>query len=196
MAPTAEVSWEVAARAIARGAPPAKLTLTLCAEDVFLEEVRHQSYRGDSLLHVAAVAFDVRTAKRLLKLGADVRARNRRGAEPLHYACDGAPGTPRWNPKQQAAMVVLLLASGADANALDKSGVAPLHRAVRTRSTSAVEALLAGGADVTLKNGSGSTASDLARVTSGRSGSGSAEARAEQKKLLTVLSASAGKGRR
>jgi ankyrin repeat protein len=40
-----------------------------------------------------------------------------------------------------------LVARGADPDALDKDGVAPLHRAVRTRSTGAVAALLAAGAD-------------------------------------------------
>ncbi|MFT3710626.1 MAG: ankyrin repeat domain-containing protein [Archangium sp.] len=177
------MKWSVAARSIARGEPPAKLTLELCTEDLFLEEIRHQSYRGDSLLHVAAASFDVATAKKLVKLGADVRARNRRGAEPLHYAADGAAGTS----KSQAAMVKFLVASGADANALDKSGVAPLHRAVRSRCTSAVEALLAAGADATLKNGSGSTPADLAHVNSGKSGSGSAEAHAEQQKIIALF---------
>jgi hypothetical protein len=31
--------------------------------------------------------------------GASVRARNRRGAEPLHYAADGNPGSAGWNQR-------------------------------------------------------------------------------------------------
>ena len=40
--------------------------------------------------------------------GADVRARNRRGAEPLHYAADGAPGSDRWDPDAQYAVIEFL----------------------------------------------------------------------------------------
>ena len=36
-------------------------------------------------------------ARKLMAMGADVRARNRRGAEPLHYAADGSPGSRTWN---------------------------------------------------------------------------------------------------
>src|SRR5215831_12373348 len=45
-------------------------------------------------------------ARKLIAMGADVRARNRRGAEPLHYAVDGTPGSRAWNPDAQAATVV------------------------------------------------------------------------------------------
>jgi hypothetical protein len=38
---------------------------------------------GDSA-HIAAAAYQTRIADELLARGADVRARNRRGAEPLH----------------------------------------------------------------------------------------------------------------
>jgi ankyrin repeat protein len=71
--------------------------------------------------------------QKLIATGANVRARNRRGAEPLHYAVDGMPGSRTWNPPAQAATVARLIEAGADPNATDKSGVAPLHRAVRAR---------------------------------------------------------------
>lgn len=51
------------------------------------------------------------------------RARNRRGAEPLHYAAD----TNRWDPTAQAETIEYLISIGADPNALDGSGVAPLQ---------------------------------------------------------------------
>lgn len=153
----------------------------------FLDEIKHYVYAGDTLLHVAAASYDLAIAKSLLAAGADVRARNRRGAEPLHYAADGGPGLATWDPKGQAAIVDFLVASGADPNALDESGVAPLHRAVRTRCTRAVRALLAGGADRNLANANGSTPIDLARATTGRGGSGSPEAKAEQLKIVRLL---------
>jgi hypothetical protein len=50
-----------------------------------------------------------------------------------------------------------------------------------------VAALIVGGADVNLRNGRGSTPLAIARVTSGRGGSGSDRARAEQRKIIEIL---------
>ena len=82
-----------------------------------------------------------------------------------------------------------LIEAGADPDAADARGVAPLHRAVRTRSAQAVAALLAGGADASLPNRSGSTPLKLAQQTTGRGGSGSPEAKAEQAEILRLLGA-------
>jgi len=71
--------------------------------------------------------------------------------------------------------------------AVDDSGVAPLHRAVRTRCAAAVETLLRGGADAKLKNKNGSTPMMLARMNTGRGGSGSIEARAQQQEIVILL---------
>jgi ankyrin repeat protein len=84
-------------------------------------------------------------------------------------------------------MVTCLIEAGANPDALDKSGVAPLHRAVRCRCTAAVRALLAGGANPSLANKSGSTPLDLARLTTGKGGSGSPEARREQAEIVLLL---------
>ena len=117
------------------------------AKEYFLDAITHYLYAGDTALHAAAAAYRPEMARKLIALGADVRARNRRGAEPLHYAADGVPGAPAWNPRTQAATLACLIEAGADPNAADMNGVAPLHRAVRTRCAAAVQALLAGGAD-------------------------------------------------
>ena len=77
--------------------------------------------------------------------------------------------------------------AGADPNAVDKSGVTPLHRAVRTRCSAAVRALLDGGADARRKNKGGSTPMRLATLNTGRGGSGSPESKAQQKEILRVL---------
>jgi ankyrin repeat protein len=150
-------------------------------------EIGHYVYKGDTALHVAAAAYRHAIARKLIDSGADVRARNRRGAAPLHYAADGGPGSPSWNPEAQAATIAVLIAAGADPNAIDNSGVAPLHRAVRTRCTGAAQALLEGGADIRRKNKSGSTPMRLATLTTGRGGSGSAEAKAEQAEIVRLL---------
>jgi ankyrin repeat protein len=108
-------------------------------------------------------------------------------SKPLHYATDGGPGSGSWAPEAQAATVQLLIQAGADPNAKDATGVAPLHRAVRTRCTGAVRALLVNGADVRLANKSGSTPLHLAVQDTGRGGSGSPAARAEQKEIIQLL---------
>jgi ankyrin repeat protein len=153
------------------------------ASDYFFKEISHYLYAGDTALHMAAAAFSRSAAELLVRYGAACRARNRRGAEPLHYAADAH----RWPPSGQKGVIEYLLAVGADPNALDKSGVSPLHRAVRTRSSDAVRALLAGGARVGLRNKSGSTPLHLAVQDTGKSGAGSARARSEQAKIIAIL---------
>jgi hypothetical protein len=78
----------------------------------FLIPIRHHVYTGDTALHVAAAAHHRGLAETLVAQGAAVRARNRRGAEPLHYAADGRTG-----------------ADYLDSNA--QSGSTPLHLAVQ-----------------------------------------------------------------
>jgi len=153
----------------------------------FVEGLERHAFAGDTALHFAAAAYRAELIGRLVAGGADVEARNRRGATALHYASVGDPRSPRWDPKAQAGAIAALIAAGADPNAVDRSGASPLHRAVRTRCAAAVQALLAGGADRGLATKNGSSPARLAAVTSGRSGSGSAEARAQQAQILRLL---------
>lgn len=152
------------------------------AASYFFAEIAHYLYAGDTPLHMAAAAFRRPVAEILVKQGADLRARNRRGAEPLHYAADG-----NRRPAEQSAVIEFLISEGADPDAVDRSGVAPLHRAVRKRSLAAVRALIAGGADPRLPNGSGSTPLHLAVQTTGASGSGSDRARGQQAAIIRFL---------
>ncbi len=158
-------------------------------EEHFLDEISHLVYRGDTALHVAAAAYEADIVRELMRAGADARAANRRGAQPLHYAVDGIPGAARWNPAAQRKTVLCLVELGADPNAVDKNGTMPLHRAVRNRCAAAAKALIEVGADARATNGSGSTAAQLARRTTGRGGSGSADARKEQEEILRLLRA-------
>lgn len=152
-----------------------------------IDEIGHYIYSGDTALHIAAASYREEIVRKLIAMGADVRARNRRGAEPLHYAADGTPGSRTWDPPAQAATVACLIQAGADPNALDKSGVTPLHRAIRTRCAAAVQALLEGGADPRRKNKKGSTPMLLATQNTGRGGSGSPEAKAQQERIVRLL---------
>jgi hypothetical protein len=162
------------------------------AEEFFIGEIDHYVYGGDTALHIAAAAYDAGCVRELIRTGAIPSAANRRGAEALHYAVDGVPGSARWNPIAQQEAVLCLVELGADPNAADKNGTTPLHRAVRNRCAAAVKALLEMGADPRATNRSGSTAMLLARVNTGRGGSGSADARAQQAEILRLLPASGG----
>ena len=153
------------------------------ASQYFFPEIMHYLYGGDTALHMAAAGFKFEIAQILIDRGADCAARNRRGAEPLHYASD----CNTWNPTAQVAMIETLIRAGANPNATDKSGVAPIHRAVRTRSAAAVQALLSGGAKPVLQNKSGSTPLHLAVQNTGRGGSGSAEAIEQQRQIILIL---------
>ena len=156
-------------------------------EPYYFPAINHYAYAGDTAVHLAAGSHRPDLVQLLVDLGADVGARNRRGAEPLHYAADGNPDSDGWDPDGQVAVIEALVAAGADPNATDKSGVAPLHRAVRTRCADGVRALLDSGADPNFKNGSGSTPMKLATQSTGRGGSGSPRAREQQALIVEVL---------
>ena len=174
-------SPSLATEAVERGATRQVST------DFYFDEIAHYVYAGDTALHLAAASHRPDVARDLVAAGADVAARNRRGAQPLHYACDGGPAHPGWDPQAQAATVAYLIEASADPNATDASGVAPLHRAVRTRCAAAVNALLDGGADPHRRNRSGSTPMKLALLTTGRGGSGSPQAKEQQQEIVRLL---------
>ena len=153
------------------------------ASTFFFADIAHYLYAGDTALHMASAAFRRPVAELLVAYGADCRARNRRSAEPLHYAADAN----RWNPTVQAETIEYLVSIGADPNAVDSGGVTPLHRAVRTRLLPAVRALLEGGANPRQPNKTGSTPLHLAVQTTGRGGSGSPQAREQQAGIIRLL---------
>ena len=153
----------------------------------FLAAIRHYVYAGDTALHLAAAAYQRELAESLVANGADARARNRRGAEPLHYAADGGPDAEHRDPVAQGEVIAYLIAAGADPNAVDNSGVAALHRAVRNRCSAAASALIDNGADPRLTNKSGSTPLHLAVQNTGKSNSGSDACKEEQGRLIALL---------
>ena len=150
----------------------------------FLVPIGHYVYAGDTALHVAAAAHERGLSEALVVQGAAVRAHNRRGAEPLHYAADGGPGA---DSNAQRELISHLIDAGADPDALDKSGVAPLHRAVRDRCSGGVSALIDNGANPLLMNKSGSTPLHLAVQNTGKSHSGSDAAKEEQQRIIVFL---------
>jgi ankyrin repeat protein len=160
-------------------------------EDLFVAELSHQLYRGDTPLHLAAAGFRYDAARALIAAGTLVNAVNRRGATALHYACDPRPLSPTWDPAAQRRVIDLLVSSGAAVGQPDRSGVTPLHRAFRARSPAAVAALLSAGADphaVTRK--AGSTPLHLAVAPTGASGTaGAGDLQLEIVRLLLAAGA-------
>ncbi len=153
------------------------------ASEFFYQDIAHYMYQGDTALHMAAAAFRRPSVELLVHSGAALGVKNRRGAEPLHYAAD----TNHWNPAAQSETIEYLLSVGANPNAADANGATPLHRAVRTRSAAAVRALLAGGADVRATNKNGSTPYTLAVHDTGRGGAGSTRSREQQAEIQRLL---------
>jgi Ankyrin repeats (many copies) len=176
-----------AAAGLLNGAPSLATAGLARRDEFFLVERRAQVYEGDTALHAAGFSYDPKMAHELITRGAVIRARNRRGAEPLHAAVIGVPGSANWNPARQRDVILYLIQEGADPNAAAGGGVTPLHRAVRNRCSAAVEALLRAGADPRLQNDRGSTAYDLAHSTTGRGGTGSEAAKAEQRIIIELL---------
>jgi ankyrin repeat protein len=116
----------------------------------------------------------------------DENAANRRGATPLHYACDPrSKSGGRWDPAAQADMISQLVASGADVDAVDRGGITPLHRAVRARSPAAVRELLNCGAHVDARSSRGTTPLQLAQRATGASGT--AGTAAEQRAIVDLF---------
>jgi hypothetical protein len=126
-------------RLLAESPELARLAITVgatreAAEAYFFQEIAHYAYAGDTALHIAAAAYEREIAEELVARGANVSARNRRGAEPLHYAADGIPGSDAWQPDAQYAVVEFLVRAGADPNSV----VQERRRAVASRGANAL----------------------------------------------------------
>ena len=158
---------------------PSRITAAEAAQrmedDLFVAELPHMLYRGDTPLHLAAAGLRYDAARALLAAGSPVNAVNRRSAAALHYACDARPLAPTWDPAAQRRIIDLLVSAGATVDQPDRGGVTPLHRAVRARSPAAVAALLSAGADPRAATSkAGSTPLHLAVAPTGASGTAGA----------------------
>jgi len=157
------------------------------AGERLIEEIPHQSYAGDTALHIAAAALRPGVVEALIHAGADQNAQNRRGATALHYACDARPKAGKtWNPSKQRLVIELLLDAGSDIEHQDKAGAAPLHRAVRAQSPEAVRCLLERGARVDATHGKQRT-TPLHIGSRSTGASGTRGARAEQHEIMQLL---------
>lgn len=114
--------------------------------------VEARNAQDESPLMMAALKGNVDAVKALLARDADV---NKTGWAPLHYAASA--GSP-----QHTQIISLLLEQHAYIDAASPNGTTPLMMAAHYGSTQAVQLLLNEGADPTLKNQQGLTATDFA----------------------------------
>ncbi len=98
-------------------------------------------------IHTALTESSPTRAEVLLDRGANIEARNARGATPL-IAASG---------RGNLALITLLLKQGAQIEARDRDGNTALHEASFQSHVDCVEALLAAGAPTTIRNGLGFT---------------------------------------
>ena len=94
---------------------------------------------SDISIHDAAAGGHIKAIKQHLAAGADVSAKDRYGATPLHRAAT-------------TEIAELLIAKGADVNAKMDNGLTPLHYAAVEGRKEITELLIAAGADVNAKD--------------------------------------------
>ena len=97
-------------------------------------------------------------AKALIDAGADIHAKDGRGATPLHIAASNG----------HADMAKALIDAGADIHAKDKVGATPLHHAALGDETETAKALINAGADVNAEDDFGQTPLDFASPEAAR----------------------------
>ena len=132
-------------------------------------------------------AQNVNKVKQLIESGADVHAKNKYEATPLHYASQynenpaiitalieaGADVNARnyyeltpLHYTENPEIIKALIVAGADVNAKNKDGRTPLFAALYAKNPETIKALIAVGADVNIKDKDGSTPHDVARRNS------------------------------
>lgn len=114
-------------------------------------EVETLNKADESPLMMAALGGQLEVCKKLIERGAAV---NKTGWTPLHYAAT----------KGHVAIMRLLLEEHAFVDAESPNRTTPLMMAARYGDESAVQHLLAAGADARLRNEQGLNAADFARL--------------------------------
>uniref|UniRef100_A0AAU7YKD6 Ankyrin repeat domain-containing protein n=1 Tax=Wolbachia endosymbiont of Oeneis ivallda TaxID=3171168 RepID=A0AAU7YKD6_9RICK len=120
------------------------------------DDVNARDNRGNTSLHLAAIADELQVVEKLIEGGADVNAKNNHGATPLHWAA----------LNQNVNIVEKLIEKGANVNEKNKYDNVPLHYAAGYGSLSLIEKLIEKGADINAKNNHGDTPLHLATKNS------------------------------
>lgn len=115
-------------------------------------DINFSNRRKESPLMIAALTGNLEMVQHLLRRGAAV---NTPGWNALHYAASG-------QTDDQQAIIQLLLVYRTPINARSPNNTTPLMLAASYGSEAVVQLLIASGADTTLQNDQGLTASDFA----------------------------------
>ena len=107
--------------------------------------------RKENKLFAALNGGDYDEAKKWIRKGADVNAKDKQGDAPLHLAV-----TPLY-ASDAGGIVELLVGEGADVNVKDEFGGTPLHYAAYTNKVAVVKFLISKGADVNAEADKGET---------------------------------------
>ena len=130
-------------------------------------DVNEADCYGRTALHYATSSqfTNVSTVQALINKGANVKAVDKAGLNPLHMCVLPTVLVPvmeeedEFPEKAGVCDVIQLLASaGLDVNSTDSAGFTPLHFALREKDVAVITKLLQLGADTTLKTRTGETA--------------------------------------
>ena len=113
-------------------------------------EVNAQDEEGNTPIIVASAYGHVEVVDLLIQVGGDVNKQNESGLTPLHYASANDQVLER------------LIQAGGEVNTQSSDGWTPLHIASIGGHVEVITALLAAGADKTIKDNQGNTPHDHA----------------------------------
>lgn len=125
-------------------------------------DVNARNTKGQTNLHLAAEWGQEKVALTLIEYHADVNVQDNLGKTPLHIAAEKShiPVMCQWGfavNEPDNHVVEILAQHGADVNRQDRDGNTPLHLVIQNGNMRDIEALLANGANVTLRNKAGQT---------------------------------------
>lgn len=140
-----EEGWTALSIATYNGHVPCMKALLAAGADIATGDVR-----GNKPLHHSASLNKVSAIGALLEAGADIEARNNFGLTPLHFTASTG----------SCEAMLELLRHESNVHAKDNSDQQPLHWACRRGKTAAADLLLRWGADETVADNDGRTASD------------------------------------
>ncbi|KDQ05848.1 hypothetical protein BOTBODRAFT_39942 [Botryobasidium botryosum FD-172 SS1] len=115
------------------------------------EDIEKRDSLGRTKLHHAIRVKDLQLAKQLVEQGADVRARDGHGSEPLHFLARlETDYLDILSPSPFAEIIQVLLSAGAELNAQGQRGLPPLYHAYQQNSSLIFRLLVDAGADLSL----------------------------------------------
>lgn len=151
------------------GGKPYSVDFANCLNWLLLHgcDVNEADCYGRTTLHYATSSqfTNVSTVQALINKGANVKAVDKAGLNPLHMCVLPTVLTPVMEEEDEypqktgvCDVIQLLVSAGLEVNITDNAGFTPLHFALREKDVAVITKLLQLGADATLKTRTGETA--------------------------------------